>query len=127
MNSGFALFEVLFTRAGPMPWSHIPFLILLLAGYLGVAYITYATQGFYSQYTSSFEILRLTICTRLSAYSFLDPQKQGALLAAYIVGIAAAAVIIFTIVWCICWVRNRIWRRDAAEKYDAVPMGEMKA
>ncbi|CCO33562.1 hypothetical protein BN14_09591 [Rhizoctonia solani AG-1 IB] len=108
MNSGFALFEVLFTRAGPMPWSHIPFLILLLAGYLGVAYITYATQGFYT-------------------YSFLDPQKQGALLAAYIVGIAAAAVIIFTIVWCICWVRNRIWRRDAAEKYDAVPMGEMKA
>jgi hypothetical protein len=50
MNSGFALFEVLFTRAGPMPWTHIPFLILLLGGYLGVAYITYATQGFYSKH-----------------------------------------------------------------------------
>ncbi|KAH7334991.1 hypothetical protein B0J17DRAFT_672329 [Rhizoctonia solani] len=108
MNSAFALFEVLLTRAGPMPWSHIPFLIIFLAGYLGVAYITYETQGFYT-------------------YSFLDPKKQGALLAAYIVGIAAAAVIIFTIVWCICWVRNRIWRRDAAEKYDAVPLGDIKA
>ncbi|KAJ1306278.1 hypothetical protein OPQ81_010981 [Rhizoctonia solani] len=108
MNSGFALFEVLFTRAGPMPWSHIPFLIILLAGYLGVAYITYATQGFYT-------------------YSFLNPKKQGALLAAYIVGIAAVAVIIFSIVWCICWVRNRIWRRNAVEKYDAVPLGDVKA
>ncbi|KAF8599919.1 hypothetical protein BDV93DRAFT_477052 [Ceratobasidium sp. AG-I] len=98
MNSGFALFEVLFTRAGPMPWTHIPFLILLLGGYLGVAYITHATQGFYT-------------------YSFLDPKKQGALLAAYIVGIAAAAVILFSIVWGICWVRNRIWRRSEIEKY----------
>ncbi|KAG8753898.1 hypothetical protein FRC12_011385 [Ceratobasidium sp. 428] len=112
MNSGFALFEVLFTRAGPMPWTHIPFLVLFLGGYLGVAYITHATQGFYT-------------------YSFLDPQKQGATLAAYIVGIAASAVVLFSIVWCICWVRNRIWRRSELEKYgprdvssDEVPMRE---
>ncbi|ELU42181.1 hypothetical protein AG1IA_03780 [Rhizoctonia solani AG-1 IA] len=98
MNSVFALFEILFTRAGPMPWSHIPFLILLLGGYLGVAYVTYATQGFY----------------------------RG-LLAAYIVGIGAAAVVIFAIVWCICRIRNRIWRRDTAEKYDVVPLGDVKA
>ncbi|KAG8688209.1 hypothetical protein FRC08_011549 [Ceratobasidium sp. 394] len=98
MNSGFALFEVLFTRAGPMPWTHTPFLVIILGGYLGVAYITHATQGFYT-------------------YSFLDPKKQGAMLAAYIVGIPAAAVVVFSIVWCICWVRNRIRKRDELEKY----------
>ena len=107
MNSAFALFEVLLTRAGPMPWTHVPFLILLLGGYLGVAYITFATQGFYT-------------------YSFLDPKKQGAMLAAYIVGIAAAAVIIFGIVWCICWVRNKIWTPRGVERYDSVPMRENK-
>ncbi|KAB5591272.1 hypothetical protein CTheo_5275 [Ceratobasidium theobromae] len=98
MNSAFALFEVLFTRVGPMPWLHVPFLVILLGCYLGVAYITHATQGFYT-------------------YSFLDPKKQGATLAAYIVGIAAAAVVIFAIVWGITTVRNRIWRKSEQEKY----------
>ncbi|KAH7890291.1 hypothetical protein F5I97DRAFT_1933657 [Phlebopus sp. FC_14] len=50
MNSGFALFEIFLTHAGPSPWSHIFPIFLLLALYLGVAYITYATQGFYSTY-----------------------------------------------------------------------------
>lgn len=49
LNSAFALFEILLTNVAPMPWIHIPFLIVLLAGYLGVAYITFATQGFYSK------------------------------------------------------------------------------
>jgi hypothetical protein len=65
--------------------------------------------------------------TQPEAYSFLDPKKQGGLLAAYIVGIAAAGVIIFAIVWGICWVRNRIWRKHEMEKYDSVPMQETKA
>ncbi|KAG8739101.1 hypothetical protein FRC10_006141 [Ceratobasidium sp. 414] len=51
------------------------------------------------------------------AYSFLDPKKQGVKLAAYIVGIPAAAVVVFSIVWCVCWVRNRIWKRDELETY----------
>lgn len=48
LNSVFAAFEIFCTHAGPTPWLHAPFLIILLAGYLGVAYITHATQGFYS-------------------------------------------------------------------------------
>jgi hypothetical protein len=47
LNSAFALFEVFLTHAGPQPWLHTPFLVLLLGGYLGIAYITHATQGFY--------------------------------------------------------------------------------
>lgn len=58
LNTVFAAFEIFCTNASPsfganpqglsMPWIHLPFLIILLAGYLGVAYITHATQGFYS-------------------------------------------------------------------------------
>ena len=47
LNSVFALFEILFTHAGPTPWTHAPLIVILLACYLGVAYITRATQGFY--------------------------------------------------------------------------------
>ena len=51
MNTGFALFEILLTHGQPGPWSHLIPLIIILGGYLGIAYITYATQGFYSTLT----------------------------------------------------------------------------
>ncbi|KAJ7190278.1 hypothetical protein GGX14DRAFT_546917 [Mycena pura] len=78
MNSAFALFELLLTNAPPAPWLALPIHIALLGGYLGVAYITHATQGFYT-------------------YAFLDPANggSGALLAAYIVGIGAGACAVF--------------------------------
>lgn len=53
MNTAFALFEIFLTHAGPSPWTHIPFLVIILACYLGVAYITHKTQGFYSTIYSS--------------------------------------------------------------------------
>lgn len=52
LNSALALFEILFTHAGPAPWLHAPILVILAACYLGVAYITHATQGFYSESSS---------------------------------------------------------------------------
>jgi hypothetical protein len=51
--------------------------------YLGLAYVTYATQGFY-------------------VYSFLNPSK-GAILAAYIVGILVGAIIVFAIANGVKW------------------------
>lgn len=57
--------------------------MLIVACYLGVAYITKATQGFY-------------------VYSFLNPSK-GPILAAYIVGILAGSIIVFVIVNLIKW------------------------
>ncbi|GJJ16314.1 hypothetical protein Clacol_010611 [Clathrus columnatus] len=47
LNTAFALFEIFLTNCGPQPPFHIIFLVLILAAYLGVAYITRATQGFY--------------------------------------------------------------------------------
>jgi hypothetical protein len=86
LNTCFALFEILFTHSGPGPWTHLIPLLLILACYLGVAYITYATQGFYT-------------------YSFLDPSKEGGLLAAYIVGIALGCCVVFSVVKGACSLR----------------------
>ncbi|KAF8549547.1 hypothetical protein OG21DRAFT_1421097 [Imleria badia] len=40
MNTTFVLFEILFTHSGPSSWTHLIPLLLILACYLGVAYIT---------------------------------------------------------------------------------------
>lgn len=69
----------------------LPLMLLILGGYVGVAYITHATQGFYT-------------------YAFLDPEKQGpAMLAAYLVGITAAEVIIFVLVWGMMKLKTRVF------------------
>ncbi|KAM5535546.1 hypothetical protein V8D89_010713 [Ganoderma adspersum] len=89
MNTGYALFEITLTNAGPSPWWHLPICIVVLACYLGVAYITHATQGFYT-------------------YSFLDPKKEHAKLAGYIVGIGVAECIAFLLARALVWVRMRL-------------------
>ncbi|KAH7908137.1 hypothetical protein BJ138DRAFT_1013387 [Hygrophoropsis aurantiaca] len=86
MNSLFALFEIFLTNVGPSPWSHLVPVFILLVCYLGVAYITHATQGIYT-------------------YGFLDPAKEHGLLAAYIVGIAVGYCVVFIIVRSICLFR----------------------
>ncbi|KIJ64026.1 hypothetical protein HYDPIDRAFT_28920 [Hydnomerulius pinastri MD-312] len=102
MNSGFALFEILLTHAGPSPWSHLVPVFILLACYLGVAYITYATQGFYT-------------------YGFLNPAKEHGLLAAYIVGIAIGYCVVFTVVKGICLLRWRLSLRYSSEPDNSPP------
>ena len=113
MNSAFALFEILFTRVGPNPWSHILFLILILAGYIGIAYITRATEGFYGTFLFVFNLSRVTHAPPpfRAVYSFLDPGKQKGRLAAYLVGIPIANCILFAVAQGICILRERIIAR----------------
>jgi hypothetical protein len=40
--------EILLTNMQPPPWAYMLPVFLLLALYLGLAYVTYATQHFYS-------------------------------------------------------------------------------
>ncbi|KAF7348776.1 hypothetical protein MVEN_01397100 [Mycena venus] len=89
LNSPFALFEILLTNAPPAPWLTLPFHILILGGYIGVAYITHATQGFYT-------------------YSFLDPTKQHGLVAAYIIGIGVGDVVVFALARGVVVLRQRL-------------------
>ncbi len=44
LNSVFALFEIIIPRTDPPPPLHLVFLIILLACYLSVAYITHTVQ-----------------------------------------------------------------------------------
>ncbi|KAH6845319.1 hypothetical protein B0I37DRAFT_379787 [Chaetomium sp. MPI-CAGE-AT-0009] len=89
LNSAFALFEVVLPRTDPPPPLHMLWLILVLALYLALAYVTYADKGFYT-------------------YSFLDSEKQGALVAAYVFGIAVGCIIVFGIVWGLIWLRRYV-------------------
>lgn len=48
LNTVYALIEITLTSVAPSAWLHLPLCVFMLACYLGVAYITEATQGFYS-------------------------------------------------------------------------------
>ncbi|KAI0881468.1 uncharacterized protein GGS22DRAFT_58422 [Annulohypoxylon maeteangense] len=97
LNSFFALFEIFIPRTEPQPWIHVLWLIVMLALYLALAYLTHATKGFYT-------------------YSFLDPGKQGSLVAAYVFGIAVAAVLIFGIVKFLIWGRRYVTEEKMGKK-----------
>lgn len=84
----------MFSRINPSPWIHLLWLIIILACYCGLAYITYATKHYY-------------------VYDFLNPNPsnnvvvngvksniggvgKGAVVG-YVFGIAAAIIIIFCV------------------------------
>lgn len=89
LNSAFALFEILIPRTDPPPPVHMLWLIILLAMYLALAYVTEASRGFYP-------------------YDFLDPGQQGGLVAAYVFGIALGCIVVFGLVWAAVWLRKYI-------------------
>ncbi|KAI0839102.1 hypothetical protein F5Y06DRAFT_266013 [Hypoxylon sp. FL0890] len=97
LNSFFALFEIFVPRTNPHPWIHVLWLIVLLALYLALAYVTRATKGFYT-------------------YSFLDPGKTGSLVAGYVFGIAVATIIIFGIVKGVIWMRRWVTEEKMGRK-----------
>lgn len=47
LNAAYALFEIFFTNTPVLPWLLLVPGIVMLGGYLGVAYITHITQGLY--------------------------------------------------------------------------------
>ena len=71
---------------------HLAFLILILALYLGLAYLSRTTKGFY-------------------VYGFLNPAKGKSRVVGYVLGILAAVVIIFGVIWGIIWIRGWFIRR----------------
>ena len=88
----FALFEIILSTAPPHPLLHIPFLVLILLGYLAVAYITHYTQGFYT-------------------YSFFDPgpnHEHNGKVVGYIFGILVAILVIYGGSWLAIWTRRKL-------------------
>ncbi|KAJ4483013.1 hypothetical protein C8J55DRAFT_535625 [Lentinula edodes] len=95
LNTAWSLFEMIGTNSPSPRWSMLPCMIIILALYLALAYVTHATQGFYP-------------------YSFLNPSTSHSLLAGYIIGIAVAACIVFTLAKTIMWARTRIAFKNAS-------------
>ncbi|TGO24906.1 hypothetical protein BPAE_0092g00250 [Botrytis paeoniae] len=80
LNSLFALFEICIPRTASPHWIHLLWLIVILACYLGLAYVTVATKHQY-------------------VYSFLNPKvAQHGMVAAYVFGIAVGICLIFAVV-----------------------------
>ncbi|KAF7761261.1 hypothetical protein Agabi119p4_10670 [Agaricus bisporus var. burnettii] len=109
LNLPFVLFEIVFTNAPHLRWIHLPITVALLGLYLGVAYITRASQGFY-------------------VYDFLNPQMQGALLAGYIFGIGVGQAIVFIVIRYVIVLRERLVKgrgeSDATSEQMHSPMHE---
>lgn len=93
MNTVIAFFEILLTRTSPLAWWHDAPIVIVLACYLGLAYVTHATQGFY-------------------VYDFLDDKngtKRGTV-AGYCIGILVAAIVIHLVVHFIIVIR--VWATE---------------
>ncbi|KAK4188514.1 hypothetical protein QBC35DRAFT_496095 [Podospora australis] len=89
LNSVFAFFEIVVPRTSPPPALHMLWLIVVLALYLAVAYITKAHRGFYP-------------------YDFLNPATEGAYVAAYVFGIAVGCIVLFGVAWGLVKLRQYV-------------------
>jgi hypothetical protein len=89
LNSVFAFFELAVPRTALPPPVHMLWLIVVLALYLALAYLTKASKGFYP-------------------YDFLNPSTQGALVAAYVFGIAVGCIVVFGVAWGVIWLRKYV-------------------
>ncbi|KAJ2918095.1 hypothetical protein MD484_g2315, partial [Candolleomyces efflorescens] len=93
LNAAFGLFELIFTNAGPHPWLHLLWTIVILGLYVATAYITRATQGFFP-------------------YTFLDPKDLKTLFIS-LGGITGAQIVLFILTWGIIKLREAlVWRRQ---------------
>lgn len=107
LNSVFALAEIVLPRTPAPLWIHAWWVVFVLALYLSLAFVTFYTKGFYT-------------------YSFLDIQSQGsAITAAYIVGIAVGAVVVFSVVKGVMhlrlWATERVGQMEG--KFAGEPLG----
>ncbi|KAI9759617.1 MAG: hypothetical protein M4579_002185 [Chaenotheca gracillima] len=98
LNSFYALTEIIIPRTSPPPWLHLAILIIILALYVGTAYITYADEGIY-------------------VYDFLNPKLHGSgRVAIYAVIILAAIIIIFLLVVGMIYLRRWLTEKVAGMK-----------
>jgi len=96
LNSVMAIFEITLTNVGPLLWIDMLTSVVVLESYLGIVYITHATQGIYT-------------------YAVLDPTTNKKLLPAYIIGVAVVQCIIFLIVTGVIHFREWVIQRNKLE------------
>lgn len=92
LNSAFAVVEILLPATEAPPVSHLSFVLLILSIYLGLAYLTKYTQGFY-------------------VYEWLNPAHGSASIILHVLGYAAGVIAIFFLVSGAIRLRNMLARR----------------
>jgi hypothetical protein len=104
LNVGFALAEILLSRASPMAWINLAGVVLVMALYLALVQITYKLQGWW-------------------VYTFFNPEKGGvAAVVGYVVGILVLEVLVFWAVRSI--VRLRVRLTEGADALERDESGE---
>lgn len=93
LNSFFATIEIIIPATQQPPASHLAVLLIVLSLYLGLAYLTRATQDFY-------------------VYEWLNPAHGNLEIIIHVIGYAAGISTIFAIVSVVLWAKCRlIWRK----------------
>lgn len=89
LNSVFAVIEIVLPATQPVPLTHLSVVLLVLSVYLGLAYLTRWTQGFY-------------------VYEWMNPAHGNWSIVAHIAGYAGGMVAIFFLVRFAIIARNKM-------------------
>ncbi|KAF2261268.1 hypothetical protein CC78DRAFT_555180 [Lojkania enalia] len=91
LNSLFAIIEIMLPATIPFPWTHISVLLIVLSLYLGLAYLTRWTGGFY-------------------VYEWMNPAHGTVSIVLHIVCYTAGIIILFSFVQGSIMSRNYLTR-----------------
>lgn len=92
LNSIFALEEIIIPATSPPPLAHLSVVLLILSLYLGLAYLTKATQGWY-------------------VYEWMNPAHGNLSIVLHVFIYAAVMTAIFFAVWGGIWLRKKLTNR----------------
>ncbi|KAF9701078.1 hypothetical protein EKO04_000360 [Ascochyta lentis] len=92
LNSVFAAVEIVLSATDAPPFSHLSVVLLVLSAYLGLAYLTRHTQGFY-------------------VYEWMNPAHGNVSIVLHVLGYAAGMVTIFLLVSGVIRLRNLLAAR----------------
>lgn len=95
LNSVFAITEIILPATEPLPWNHLSVVLLVLSTYLGLSYLTRATQGFY-------------------VYEWMNPAHGNWSIVLHILGYAGGIVMLFIIARYAMVARNMLLKQKAS-------------
>lgn len=109
LNSLFAILEIIFSATAPPPFlSHLLMVNLLLAMYLGLAYLTKLTQNFY-------------------VYPWMAPMFGWQGIVAHVFGYGGGMAVIYAVVWGVKLGRERVVDRLERRREGHAQSGDMES
>ena len=105
LNSVFAILEIVLTATNPPPWTHLSIVLAVLSTYLGLAYLTRHTQGFY-------------------VYEWMNPAHGKWSIVLHIAAYAGAMTALFILARFAIMLRNRLADKMELTRVRGGEMGE---